>query len=316
MAKKITYPIHSDFAHFPAFPFPFNGTVVSILNRFLHLDTFIKQRKIKAKATKHHFETQDGTHISVYQFDPDNKKADEKLPAVLYFHGGGFVLTYASTHIQSMDYYANAAHCSVFLIDYRLAPKHPFPTPMNDCYESLQWLLQNAKPLSIDESRIAVMGDSAGGALAASIAQKVLDEKITTLAGQVLIYPVLDKSCSTESAKNLIKVPLFDSVANKKMWEVYLSNYTAGTTPQYASPADRDQLHDLTAAYIETAEFDPLCDEGAVYAKRLEQAGVRVELNETKKTIHGFDAVLDSPITQNAFKNRIAFLQSIFEKTV
>ncbi len=315
MAKK-KYPVHADFAHYPAFPFPFNGLLVSVLNQFLHLQTFFTQRKIKAKAKLHLMRTQDGADIKIYQFNPDNTPAQKKLPAILYFHGGAFVLTYASTHVQAMDFYANQANCAVFMVDYRLAPAHPFPAGFNDCYAALQWLVNNADSLGIDANKILVMGDSAGGAFSAGVAQKALDEKGPALRAQVLVYPSLDRTCSTNSAKNYIDAPLFDSVANTKMWEVYLrqctSHGTTGNIPPYAAPADRKDLTGLPPAYVETAEFDPLSDEGADYAKRLQAAGVNVELNQTRGTVHGYDTVLTSSIAQDGLKRRVEFIKAVF----
>lgn len=311
MAKK-KYPVHADFAHYPAFPFPFNGLLVSVLNQFLHLQTFFTQRKIKAKAKLHLMRTQDGADIKIYQFNPDNIASGGKLPAILYFHGGAFVLTYASTHVQAMDFYANQSNCAVFMVDYRLAPAHPFPAGFNDCYAALQWLVNNADSLGIDANKIAVMGDSAGGAFSAGVAQKALDEKGPALRAQVLVYPAVDRTCSTPSAKNYIDAPLFDSVANTKMWEVYLRNCKPANIPPYAAPADRKDLTGLPQAYVETAEFDPLSDEGTDYAKRLQAAGVKVELNQTRGTVHGYDTVLTSSIAQDGLKRRVEFIKSVF----
>jgi len=311
MSKKTDYAVHEDFQHYPAFPFPFNGVVVGILNLFLHLDTFFRQRHVKARAIKHTLRTPDGANINIFQFNPENTH-NKTLPAILYFHGGAFVLTYASSHVQAMESYANQTGCSVFMVDYRLAPSNPFPKGFDDCYAALEWLANNAEALGIDAGKIAVMGDSAGGALSAGVAQKALDKKGPFIQAQVLVYPSLDRTCSTHTAKNYIKAPLFDSVANQKMWQVYLRNCPASNIPPYAAPADRKDLAKLPKAYIETAEFDPLSDEGAAYAKRLIDAGVSVELNETKGTIHGFDTVLTSCIAQDAIKRRVDFIKSTF----
>ena len=105
---------------------------------------------------------------------------------------------------------------------------------------------------------------------------------------------------------------MFNGVANKKMWEVYLYNFPPANIPPYASPADRQDLAGLPRAYVETVEFDPLCDEGRAYAERLEQAGVPVELHEPKGTVHGYDIVPESEITKDSFQRRFAFLRSVF----
>jgi acetyl esterase/lipase len=248
----------------------------------------------------------------VFQFDPDAAEANEKLPAILYYHGGAFVLTYASTHVEAVDYYAQQAKCRVFMVDYRLAPQHVFPRSFNDCYAALEWLHRNADELGVQPDKIAVMGDSAGGCFSAAVAQKALDENKIRLCGQVLIYPSLDWQCNTYSARTYLDAPMFNGVANKKMWQIYLRDYTGLPVPQYASPADRKNLAGLPRAYVETAEFDPLRDEGLTYAERLKTDGVEVTLHETKGTVHGYDTVPESEITKDTFKRRIAFLQSIF----
>lgn len=311
MSNKNNFAVHEDFKHYPAFPFPFNTVALGIMNQFLHLDTFLRQRQIKAKAIKHNLRTQDGANINIFQFNPENTH-NKKLPAILYFHGGAFVLTYASTHIQAMHSYAIQTGCAVFMVDYRLAPSHPFPKGFDDCYAALEWLANNAETLGIDADKIAVMGDSAGGALSAGVAQKALDKKGPAIQAQVLIYPSLDRTCSTHTAKNYIKAPLFNSIANQKMWQVYLRNCPADNIPPYAAPNDRKDLSQLPKAYIETAEFDPLSDEGAAYAKRLSNTDVSVELHQTKGTIHGFDTVLTSSITQDAIRRRVAFIKNTF----
>jgi acetyl esterase/lipase len=253
----------------------------------------------------------DGGSIKIYQFYPENR-SDEPLPAVVYYHGGAFVLSYASTHVASVQEYANEANCMVFLVDYRLAPKHLFPTGFNDCYESLQWIHDNAEKLGVDPARLAVMGDSAGGAFSAGVAQKTLDEGGPELKGQVLVYPVCDRSCSTKSAIEFHDAPMFNGVANKKMWDMYLQNVPHHPVPPYAAPADREDLSGLPPAYIDNAEFDPLRDEAVDYAHRLEKAGVSVELHQPKGTVHGYDTVTDSRITKDILAKRIDFLKRIF----
>ena len=315
MPKQTKYPVHPDFSHYPSFSFPFNGVITAALNQFLHLDTFFRQRHLKNKAKLHFVPSSDGTVFKVYQFNPDGAGVEEQLPAVIYYHGGAFVLTYASTHVQAVDTYAQRARCRVFLVDYRLAPKHVFPAGFNDCYAALEWVHRNAAKLGIDANKIAVMGDSAGGCFSAGVAQKALDEQKINLAGQLLIYPALDWRCSSYSARTYLDAPMFNGQANKRMWQVYLRNsFGQPAVPPYASPADRSSLKGLPKAYVETAEFDPLCDEGADYAKRLQEAGVEVLLHEPKGTVHGYDTVPESEITKDAVDKRLEFLTSIFYK--
>jgi len=312
MAKTEKYPVHPDFSHYPYFPFPFNRVALALLNGLIRWDVFRRRGNIKAKVIKYQVKSTDGTLFEVLQFNPVDLKPAEKLPAVVYYHGGAFVLSYASTHLAALDFYAREARCAVFMVDYRLAPQHLFPKGFEDCYAALEWVAANADSLGIDVHKIAVMGDSAGGCLTAGVAQRAKDDNAVKLRGQLLVYPCTDRTCSTYSATTYLKAPLFNGIANKKMWEVYLKNFSGKTIPAYAAPADRKDLSGLAKAYLETAEFDPLCDEGADYAKRLQAAGVPVEFHATKGTVHGYDTVHASAITQDSMKRRVNFLKSIF----
>lgn len=312
MAKQSKYAIHSDFAHYPHFPMPFNKYILALLNGGLKLDIFFRQRKLLAKAIKHQIPSADGTLIEVLQFNPDDVKEGEKLPAMIYCHGGGFVLGYASTHLVSMDMYAQRSHCAVFMVDYRLAVKHVFPKAFEDCFSALEWVSRHAAELGIDANRLVVGGDSAGGTLAAAVAQKTADIKTPMIRGQLLVYPALDKSSSTNSVKEFVDTPLWDGVSNKKMWEVYLRDVGFTQTPAYAAPSDRKDLSGLAPAYVESAEFDPLRDEAEVYAKRLQAAGVQTVFNPTKGTVHGYDTVFESEISKAAMQQRLDFLASVF----
>ncbi len=310
MANLQKYPVHPDYAKMPSLPFPFNGLLTTLFNRWMHIDTWIRQRDAMGKARKHWVASADRSYFPVYEFRPDNAAADEPLPAVIYYHGGAFVLTYASSHVANMPHYAREVRCAVFLVDYRLAPQHVFPKGFEDCWAALQWVREKADWLHVDAGRIAVMGDSAGGCFSAGIAQKALDEQCA-LRGQCLIYPALDNTCTTLSATTFDDAPLFNGVANKRMWQVYLPGHTAANPPAYAAPASRQDLSGLAPAYVETAEFDPLRDEGKVYAKRLREAGVSVTEHHPAGTIHGFDMVKPNHLAQEALHKRCEFLKAI-----
>ena len=309
MANK-DYAIHPDFAKFPVLHFSFNGIWLKIVNQILSIERRVRAKRLLKQAAFHSVNLPSGRKINIYEFK--GAPSSHKSPAVMYYHGGAFAITYASFHVMAADIYAKRAGCSVFLVDYGLLPTSPFPDGFNDCYEALVWVESHAEGLSIDKKKIAVMGDSCGGALSACVAQKALDENGPQLCGQALIYPVTDRHCRTETAKKYVDVPIWNSHSNRKMWFHYLKRFKGGKTPLYAAPMDRKNLSNLPRAYIETAQFDPLCEEGALYAKALEQDGVLVEKNETKGTIHGFDFHLSSLVTQKALSRRCAFLKKIF----
>ena len=141
--------------------------------------------------------------------------------------------------------------------------------------------------------------------------RKARDEKRMSLRVQLLIYPVIDRSCSSESVKKYRDTPIWTGVSNERMWKKYLENCADNDMPQYAAAADRKELSGLPPAYVELAEFDPLHDEGLDYAKRLKDAGVKVELFDTKGTIHGYDDIArKNPVSIDAMNRRIAFLQN------
>ena len=234
-------------------------------------------------------------------------------PALLYCHGGAFFMTYADGHLQNAQRYALDASCRVFLVDYRLSLDAPFPAALDDCHTALAWLSSTAGALGVDAGRIALMGGSAGGALAASLAQRACDDGGPPLCGQSLVYPVTDCDAKTESANAFTDTPVWNADGNRRMWRIYLRGH-GEEPPRYASPLHRKDFAGLPRAYVETAEFDPLRDEGRLYAQALERAGVAVTLRETEGTVHGYDMIAASEITAESMRARAAALRGFFEE--
>ncbi len=307
MNKK--YDIHPDFEKFPVVTLTFNVILLWLINTAMKLQCFFVRRSLKLAVDHHLITRADGSRLKVFTLKPHGLA--KPAPALVYYHGGGFGITYASLHLKSCERYANETGCIVIFVPYRLAPKHPFPGGFDDCYAGLQWVITQADSLGIDASRIAVGGDSAGGALAAGVAQKSRDENLVKLCAQLLIYPVLDNTCSTPSATEFIDVPVWNARSNRYMWDMYLIRYRDSATPAYAAPG-HGQLHDLPMTYVETAEFDPLRDEGLRYISALQQQGIEVITNETKQTVHGYDAMAKSEISKRSMLTRIAFLNQAF----
>lgn len=303
------YDIHQDFARFPVTNFKFRGLLLWIINTLMKLHCFFVWRSLKLNVDKHSISRPDGSQLTVFTLTPPELK--KPAPALIYYHGGGFAMTYASLHLKNCERYANEAGCIVVFVAYRLAPKQPFPSGFDDCYTSLEWTMQEADKLGVDKNKIAVGGDSAGGALAAGVAQKARDEHIVNLCAQFLVYPVLDHTCSTTSATDFVDVPLFNAISNRLMWEVYLGPHHNAEIPSYAAPG-HGKLHNLPLSYVETAEFDPLRDEGLAYSRALQAEGTEVVINETGRTVHGYDGVVTSEITKHALLARIAFLNKAF----
>jgi acetyl esterase len=211
---------------------------------------------------------------------------EQRLPALVFFHGGGWVIGSIETHDGLCRRLANAAKCAVFSVEYRLAPEHPFPAAVNDSLSALAWVHAHASELQIDPACLSVAGDSAGGNLAA-VAARRLARAGMRLASQVLVYPVTGGRTDTAS---------YDANAggyflSREDMEWFFSHY-ARSLPDLLhpdlAPIQADDLSGLAPAYIATCEFDPLRDEGNMYADRLEAAGVPVTIEEWRGMIHGF----------------------------
>jgi acetyl esterase/lipase len=303
------YDIHPDFAKIPSITFRFSAPIMWLINALMKMQRRFARRRFALDIKNHTLASTDGSRFDVIVMTP--RDLHQPAPALLYYHGGAFAMSYASMHLDSCERYANDAGCVVVFVDYRLGPKYPFPNGFDDCYDALAWVVREAGNLGIDTSRIAVGGDSAGGALAAGVAQKARDEQLATLCGQLLIYPVMDNTCSTPSATEFVDVPLWNAISNRRMWAMYLSRYGQGELPPYAAPG-LGQLQHLPLSYVETAEFDPLRDEGRNYIDALRAQGVEVVTNETRRTIHGYDGVAGNPIAQESLQKRIRFLQQAF----
>jgi acetyl esterase/lipase len=213
------------------------------------------------------------------------------LPAVVFFHGGAFVLGDMYTEeLRCLRYSAEAA-CVVVSVDYRLAPEHPYPAAVDDCFAGLLWTVANASEFGVDPARIAVAGSSAGGALAAAVALMARDVGGPPIAFQLLNYPVIDDRMQTPSMRAFDTTPLWTNRSTADMWNHYLGTERDGVVSPYAAPARATDVSGLPPAYVLTAELDPLRDEGIDYARRLLEAGVSTELHTVAGACHGFDIV-------------------------
>jgi len=227
---------------------------------------------------------QSGVKIPIRIYTPEAKGP---LPILIYYHGGGFVIGDCEAYDIPCRALANGAGCLVVSVDYRLAPEHKFPTPVEDCYAAAVWVSAHAAELGGDSGRMAVGGDSAGGNLSAVVAQMARDRKGPSIAFQLLIYPVTDYEPNTPSSKANAEGYLLTKAAMDWFWGHYLSNPSDGAKP-YASPLRATDFGKLPPALVITAEFDPLRDEGSAYAQKMQQAGVKVKHSDYLGMIHGF----------------------------
>jgi acetyl esterase len=207
-------------------------------------------------------------------------------PALVYFHGGGWVcggLEYVDAPLRSI---ANRAACAIVSVDYRLAPEHPYPAATEDAYAATSWVAEHAASLGFDSGRLAVGGDSAGGNLATVVALMARDRGEPPLAFQVLVYPVTNHDFTTSSYEDNAEGYLLTRDSMKWYWSHYLGELGSGADP-YASPL-RASVKDVPPALVLTAEHDPLRDEGEAYARHLQAAGVSASLRCYEGLVHGF----------------------------
>lgn len=212
------------------------------------------------------------------------------LPATLYFHGGGFVCGAVEGHDNVCRTLAQRAQTLVVSVDYRLAPEAKFPAATHDALASLEWLLANVKELGIDPGRVAVCGDSAGGNLAAVIAQQARSRALP-ICHQLLFYPLTDCRMDSESYTANGEGYLLTKDLSQWFMHQYLPDESCASDPT-ASPLRQPDLRGVAPATIVTAGFDPLRDDGRAYAKALEAAGIPVVLREWGDQIHGFASML------------------------
>ena len=213
-------------------------------------------------------------------------------PVVVFFHGGGWVLCSLDTHDGTCRRLCNLTEAVVVSVDYRLAPEHRFPVPLEDCYAAACWVAAHGDEIGADGSRMAVAGDSAGGNLAAATALLTLSRRGPALRHQLLVYPVTDHTMDSESYRENATGYFLTGRAMAWFWEQYLGNPAYGTDP-LASPLRATQLAGLPPATVITAEFDPLRDEGEAYGHRLAAAGVPCRVERFAGVIHGFFSMQD-----------------------
>lgn len=249
-----------------------------------------------------------GHSIAVRVYRP--AAATVQLPAVFFIHGGGFMLGGLHTEDERCEIYSALADCVLINVDYRLAPEHPFPAAFDDCVDVLQWVGDNALELGIDSRRLAVGGNSAGGALAAALALRSRTEG-PPLSHQFLVNPVLDHRNETRSARTFTDTPVWSRSDNLLMWESYLGE-NPGPIDYRASPALAEDVEGSPALWMWLAELDPLRDEGLDYIRRMLDAGVQVAFQHYPGTFHGFDSYRVTELGQQAVADHVRALRRAF----
>ena len=305
------YPISNEFFPFNRFTPPMSRRFVLLAQKGMKTPKFLwKDPKLEVQSFR--IPGYKGAEIELLVISP--KELHEIAPCLVHIHGGGFVFEGSASHFRLAMAYAKEAQCRVAYVRYRLAPKHPFPVPQEDCYAALCWVYEHAKELKIDPDRIGITGDSAGGTLTVTSCMMARDRgaSIRPLF-QLLVYPWLDGRNQSDSWRRFTDTPMWNSTLSQKVGP--LINPDPSATPlAYRSPVEAASHAGLPPACVEVAEFDCLHDDGVLYASQLQQAGVEVELHEAKGTMHGFDTVFNAPTSQAMIAKRIAYIKRRFSQ--
>jgi acetyl esterase len=247
--------------------------------------------------------------IPVRVYRPDGRAPK---PAIVYYHGGGWVIGSLETHDDGCRALANAVDAVVISVDYGLAPEHRFPEPVDDAVTALGWVHEHADDLGVDPARIAVAGDSAGGNLAAVVAQIARDSGGPPLRFQLLVYPVTDYEFDSPSMNDNAEGYFLTRDAMRWFYSHYLNDPAESDDPR-VSPLRASDLSGLPPAFVITAEFDPLRDQGIAYAAAMRDAGTVVEARSYPGMFHGFmSMVAFIDAGKVAFDDAVAALRTAF----
>jgi acetyl esterase/lipase len=261
--------------------------------------------------TDHELTTADGATIRLRWYARKNPSG-EPGPAALYLHGGGMIVGHVGLFDGLASRYVSASGTPILSVDYRLAPEHPYPAPVEDAYAALVWLHEHAADLGVDPARIGVFGDSAGGGLAAAVSILARDRKGPAIAKQILVMPMLDDRTLTPDPQ-LAPFVVWSWDDNRTGWQALLGDAAGGPdTPAYAAPARVADLAGLPPTYIEVGQLDIFRDEDLTYALRLGQAGVPVEFHLHPGVPHEFDFIaFDSAAARRVIADRVRALASL-----
>lgn len=233
--------------------------------------------------TRNWYVTAEGREIPIRVYYP---KPGEKLPTVLFIHGGGFVGGSLDSHNENTMGVAELANVNVVAIHYRRAPENPYPAAIDDCHRVLQWVRSEGSLLGLDETRIGLAGDSAGGHLATALTHRLKRVGEPQVKCQVLIYPVIEPDYTTESYLEGEDCPLLTTEDMRRIWGHYIGSNTSNDPELY--PMRAPNFEGLPPALIINAQYDPLRDDGINYGKVLEEAGIPTEVRTVPGVTHAF----------------------------
>ncbi|KAI1413340.1 hypothetical protein F5Y13DRAFT_198611 [Hypoxylon sp. FL1857] len=270
--------------------------------------------------TKHTCVSYDGAQIDIVRFATAQQMASHRplQSAVLYLHGGGMVAVSVDIFAPQLAKLAAQSGVQIFAAEYRLAPEHPDPTPSEDCYAALRWLSVHAAELGVDAARLGVMGDSAGGGLAAGVALMARDRRLEPPVKRlVLVYPMLDDRSvyALSNASPLADFATLPISVLKVCWEAYLGKEKAGRADvdvsPYAALGRAGDLRGLPSTYIDVGGLDVFRDECASFAARLAAADAEVEFHLFPGVPHAFESASDASVTKRAIEGRIRWMRDL-----
>lgn len=260
--------------------------------------------------TSEHFATaDDGTPIKLRWYAKAGAPAG---PAALFFHGGGYIFGHIDLFDGPVGRYVSASGVPMLSVEYRRAPEHPYPTPLEDAYAALRWLHAHAGGLGVDPDRIGVMGDSAGGGMAAALAILARERGGPAIARQILLMPMLDDRTTTPDP-HVEPFALWSYDDSRTAWPALLGDAAGGPdVPVTAAPGRLTDATGLPPAYIEVGQLDVFRDESLAYATTLSHGGVDVELHLHPGVPHEFDSIaFDADVARRAVADRVRVLQSL-----
>ncbi len=255
-----------------------------------------------------------GKNIRVRIYRPKNQT--KPLPAMLYNHGGGYMLGTPERGERIIKRFIDTRPCVLVVPDYRLSIKNPYPAGFNDCYDTLLWMKENADELNILSEKFIIAGHSAGGGMTAGLTLKVRETKDVNIAFQMPVYPMIDYKQSTKSATEFTSVPLWNAVTSKLAWDLYLKN-VKDEIPIYASPTLNDDYTDFPPTITFVGELEPLRDETIAYVENLKKFNIPVKFKVFKGAFHSFETVApDAEISKQANQFQFDAFAEFYDKYV
>ena len=258
----------------------------------------------------HHVRASDEHEIAIYHIRKKTSSDRKPGPAIVHIHGGGYISLTAMSSINLLVAYVQQTGVPILSIDYRLAPEHPYPVPFEDCWTSLQWIRSHADELSIDLNRLAIMGESAGGGLAAGLTLMARDRELSPpLAKQILIYPMIDDRTRSNHAGQLA---MWDENDNETGWTAYLgADVGSDRVSPYAAAARTTSVEGLPPLYLDCGQLDMFVHEDIEYVRRFVMANIPTDCHLYAGLPHGFEGLAPtSTAVQQAFANRVRAMKS------